>query len=302
MRNNFEVSVVIPNYNTEYLLKKNLPRVLIAKNFPANKIKEIILVDDASPDESADVVKREFKEIRLIRHKVNRGFSSSVNTGVRSARGQLICLLNTDVIPEEDFLVSVLPHFAKKDVFAVSLNEKGTFAWARGFFKDGYVGHEPGEKTDKPHDTFWVSGGSGVFRRSLWMQLGGMDEKIFSPLYWEDIDLSYRAAKRGLTLIWEPKAKVTHKHEATVSQLPKAYVDRIRERNHLLFIWKDITSPNLTRRHIAFLTTRILRHPGYLRIVFKALARLNAVQKARRKEKKEEKVSDEAIFEKFQNG
>src|SRR3990170_5810053 len=102
MRNNFEVSIIIPNYNTENLLAKNLPYVLKAKNFAANRIKEIILVDDASPDGSAELVKRQFKEIRLIKHKVNRGFSASVNTGARGSQGNLIALLNTDVIPEKD--------------------------------------------------------------------------------------------------------------------------------------------------------------------------------------------------------
>lgn len=301
-KSELKVSIVIPSYNTRDLLRKNLPKVISAKDFKKNNIMEIILVDDASPDDSANVVKKEFPQVKLIRHKVNRGFSSSVNTGARSSKGQLIALLNTDVIPEEDFLVSVLPYFKKRRVFAVSLNEKGGYSWARGFFKDGYVAHEPGEKTNEPHSTFWVSGGSGVFRRDYWMKLGGMDEKVFSPFYWEDLDLSYRAAKRGLELIWEPKAQVVHKHEATVSKLPKSYVDRIRERNHLLFIWKNITSPNLTRRHVVGLIKRFLRHPGYARIVIMALLRGSAVLKARAREKKESKVSDEAIFSTFQNG
>lgn len=293
-----KVSIVIPNYNTALLLERNLPIVLEAANNPKNNISEIILVDDASPDNSASVVKNKFPQVRLIRHKINRGFSSSVNTGVRLAKGDLICLLNTDVLPEPDFLENALPHFENPGVFAVSLNEGG-YSWARGFFKDGYIGHEPGPKDNSNHATFWVSGGSGVFRKSIWVKLGGMDERLLSPFYWEDLDLSYRAAKRGYLLLWEPKARVTHKHETTISRLSPSYVQRIRERNHLIFIWKNLGSPRLFRKHVLGLFSRLVRHPGYIRIVFMAILKIRNIIKARKKEKRETKVSDEAIFARF---
>ena len=297
-RKSLEVSIIIPSYNTEKLLEKNLPKVLAAKKDKRNQICEVILVDDASPDNSAKVVKRKFPGIKLIKHRINRGFSATVNTGARSAKGELLALLNTDVIPEKDFLVSVIPHFKNKQVFGVSLNEKD-YSWAKGRFKDGYIEHEPGRKGSKTMETFWISGGSGVFRRNRWMELGGMDEKLLSPFYWEDLDLCYRATKRGWLLLWEPKAKVVHKHETTIGQLPRKYVERVRERNQLLFIWKNLTSPILFRKHLAGLAKRVSRHPGYLRIIMMALMRLKRVLKARKKEKKEGKISDEAIFARF---
>ncbi len=292
------VSIVIPNYNTAWLLEKNLPIVLAAASNPKNNIVEVMLIDDASFDNSVAIVKNKFPQIRLIRHKINRGFSSSVNTGVRLAEGDLVCLLNTDVLPEEDFLEKVIGHFKNPKVFAVSLNEGG-YSWARGFIKDGYIQHEPGPKDNKIHPTFWVSGGSGVFRRSLWIKLGGMDEKLLSPFYWEDLDLSYRAAKRGYYLLWEPAGKVIHKHEATISRLSPSYVQRIKERNHLIFIWKNLNSPTLFRKHLAGLLRRLVRHPGYIKIIFMALIRIRSIMKARKKEKREAKVSDEAIFARF---
>ncbi len=295
---NLTASIIIPNYNTANLLKKNLPKVLKTLKNKDNKILEIILVDDASPDDSAKVVKKMFPQIRLIKHKINRGFSASVNTGARSAKGKLLVLLNTDVIPAKDFLVSSLPHFKDKNVFAVSFKE-GKFSWAKGMFKDGFINHEPGGVSDKTHETFWVSGGSGMFRRSHWMKLGGMDEKLLNPFYWEDVDLCYRAAKRGLTLLWEPKSEVAHEHEATISKLSKKYVDRVRERNQLLFIWKNLTSPIMFRKHISGLLARLSKHPGYLRIVLMALFRVSIVIRARKKEKKECKVSDEVIFARY---
>ncbi len=293
-----KVSVVIPNFNGEKLLEENLPFVLHAKTNEENHISEIIVVDDYSSDQSVQILKTKFPEIKLIKHKINKGFSSSVNTGVRSAKGELIALLNTDVIPGEDFLVTVLPHFENKNVFAVSLHEK-SYGWARGIFKDGFIVHEPGPEDNKIHNTFWVNGGSGVFRKLHWLKLGGMDEKLLSPFYWEDIDLCYRAAKRGWLLLWEPKAIVTHIHEATISKLPGKSTQRIMERNQLLFIWKNLTSNALSQKHMNGLIKRILKNPGYLIVVLMALTKIKEVLIARKKEKREGFLSDEAIFAKF---
>jgi GT2 family glycosyltransferase len=294
-----KVSIVIPWYNTEFLAGKNLPVILAAAKNPKNKILEIIVVDDGSSDTSAETIKGRFPEIKLIRHRINRGFPASVNTGVRASKGDLICLLNSDVIPQVNFLESVFTHFRDSKVFAVSLNEDGDFSWAKGVFENGFINHSPGPKPVTPHRTFWVSGGSGVFRRKMWMELNGMDEKLFSPFYWEDLDLCYRASKRGYGLIWEPNAKVKHEHEASMQSLPPKFVQRIRERNQLIFIWKNLTSTRLMWRHVSGLSKRIMTHPGYLRIFFMALTKIGPVLKARAKEVKESKVSDEAIFARF---
>lgn len=298
-RKKLSASIIIPYYKTPHLLPKNMPSVVAAMKYKKNRIKEIILVDDGSKDACAKILKRDFPEVKLITHKVNRGFSATVNTGARSSSGDLLVLLNTDVIPNKDFLVPTLTHFKNKDVFAVTLHERG-FGWAKGKFEKGFVGFEKGKENNKVSDTFWVSGGSGVFRRSTWMKLGGLDEELFSPFYWEDLDLSYRASKRGYGLVWEPGSWVFHKHESTMKSLPdQKRVNRIRERNQLIFIWKNITSNQLITKHINGLTRRVISHPGYFRIVAMAAYRLPKILKARRKEVKESKVSDEAIFGKF---
>lgn len=293
-----KASIVIPNFNGEVLLAKNLPYVIKALDNKENNISEIIVVDDGSWDKSIKLLKDNFPQVKVIKHKVNRGFSAAVNTGVRGSSGDLIVLLNSDVVPSEDFLVNTLPNFKNPKVFAVSLHEKG-YGWARGGFKDGYIQILPGEEGESFHESFYVSGGSGVFRRSIWMELGGMDEELLSPFYWEDIDLCYRAAKRGYIVGWEPDSHVVHNHESTISKLSKSYVARIKEKNQLLCIWKNITSPSLTRKHILGMFTRILKHPGYIKVVLMALGRLQVALRKKKKEIKESKVSDEAIFTRF---
>ncbi len=294
-----KVSIIIPNYNGENLLKTNLPFVLRAKDFENNKIEEVIVVDDGSKDKSLEMLRKDFPWVKTIKHRVNRGLSAAINTGVRAAKGDLICLLNSDVVPGSNFLESVFPYFHKPKVFAVSSNEAGSSGWTRGFFADGFVGYVSGQKSQGSHDTFWVGGNGGIFRRDVWMGLGGMDEKLLSPFYWEDVDLCYRALKRGYRLVWDSDAKVTHIHETVINQLPKNYVQRIMERNQLLFIWKNITSANLFRKHLFGLFKRSIKHPGYIRVVLLALGRISILIRERSKEVKEARVSDESIFSRF---
>ncbi len=293
--NGLKVSVIVTNYNGKDLLEKNIPFILIAKNKKENRIEEIIVVDDASKDESVDFIKSNFPEIKVIRHTKNRGFIASTNTGARSAKYPLLVLLNSDVMVSDDFLVSVIPLFIDKNVFAVSIHEQG-FGNALGEFKNGYFIHSSGKETNQVKNTLWVNGGSGIFRREYWMKLGGMDEKLYSPFYWEDVDLGYRALKRGYNLLWDPNSKVIHEHESTMKNVSKNYRNLIQQRNNLIFIWKNITSPSLIKKHIVALFTRIAKHPGYLIVFIMALIKSGKILKARRKEKKESKVSDEAIL------
>jgi GT2 family glycosyltransferase len=295
------VSVVIPNWNGQSLLQKNLPHVLSAKAFKKNHILEVIIVDDGSTDESVKLLKKEFgTKIRLIKHTKNRGFASSVNNGVRMSKGRLVCLLNSDVVPSKDFLVAAVPHFIEKSVFAVGLHEKGAGP-AVGFFRNGFIEHKGGTESTKEQFSFWANGGSAVFRRSQWMELKGLDEELLAPFYWEDVDLGYRAWKHGYKIVWEPKSVVVHEHESTINKtnFQVTFMNRVKERNQLLVIWKNITSDKLFRNHIQGLIKRILSHPGYLKVVFSALKYRKLVLSKRAREKKESSVSDEAVFAKF---
>jgi GT2 family glycosyltransferase len=293
------VSIIVPNINGRNILEKNLPKLFEAVDNPKNNIMEVILVDDGSWDDSVSFIKRVYKDkIKLITHKKNRGFSAAVNTGVRAAKGDLLLLINTDVIPSRDFLEPILPHFKNPKVFAVSSHEKG-YGSAKGWFENGYIQLGMNSESEGPVPSFYVSGGSGVFRRKIWNELGGMDEKLLSPFYWEDIDLCYRATKRGYLNLWEPKSSVTHKHESTISKFPKTYVARVKERNQLLMLWKNIHSHNLIRRHIMGVVSRILHHPGYLRIVLMAMGRFKIMYESRKREIRFSKISDEEVFSRF---
>jgi GT2 family glycosyltransferase len=281
-----EVSIIIPNWNGEVLLQKHLPHVVTTH--PG----EILVVDDASTDSSVRIVEK-FKNITLLKNKGRLGFVKSVNRGVQAAKGGIVVLLNNDVTPQKDFLRPLIIHFQKPDSFAVSCHEPD-FSWAKASF-DGFVKHLPGPKTDKTHVSFWASGGSAAFSKEKWQILGGMDS-IYKPFYWEDIDLSYRAWKRGWKILWEPASIVHHNHGGTVEKYySKSYREYISQRNQLIFIWKNITSEKLFSEHKKALFKKLAQ--GQLwRPFLGASLFIPQILKKRAIEKKEGKVTDEEIF------
>jgi GT2 family glycosyltransferase len=225
----------------------------------------------------------------------NLGFASTVNTGVRKAKGDIVVLLNTDVVPERGFLKPLLAHFKDKKVFAVGCMDKsiengkivkrgrGVAWWDRGFLV-----HRRGE-VDKT-DTFWVSGGSGAFRKSIWNKLGGMDE-LFNPFYWEDIDLSYRAQKAGYKILFEPKSVVVHEHYkgAIKSRFSPFQTRTIAYRNQFYFVWKNITEKKLIISHILWMPYYFVKFLSRLDLaffvgLFKAVLNLDSVINSRRKD------------------
>jgi GT2 family glycosyltransferase len=294
----FTVSVIIPIFNSEKLLEKNIPALIRASNYTDNNILEIIIVDDGSRDESVNFLKKNYPKIRLFKHKINRGLPAAINTGVRAAKGNLVLLIHADVVPEKDFLIPIFKHFNNDNVFAVSsyVNKSGI---SKGSFSSGFIKLFIAEGTSEFANSFYVSDGCGVFRRDIWMELNGMDEKLYSPFHWEDVDICYRAEKRGYINIWEPDSHVVHNRESNKDKFPKNYVQKIRERNQLLLIWKNIHSPTLMRRHFIGILRKILRHPGYFSVIFMALMKIEITLRERKKEIKASKVSDEAIFSRF---
>ncbi len=306
-----KISIIIPNFNSKNLLQKNLPKVLDVVGNDA----EIIIVDDASIDGSADYIKKQIDiikthKIKLIENKKNLGFSSTVNRGVKEAGREIIILLNTDVCLEPDFLQPLISHFIDPHVFAVGCLDKSiengeTILRGRGLGKwqRGFLIHRRGE-VDKTN-TLWVSCGSGAFRKSLWEKIGGLDE-IYNPFYWEDIDLSYRAQKSGYDILFEPKSRVLHRHEEGVirQNYSLIQVKTIAYRNQFIFVWNNIDDLDLLLSHLFwlpyhFLKAAINRDTAFINGFISALWKLPQILISRQRLSKFFKKSDTEVLEKF---
>ena len=287
-----KVSVVVPAYNGQKMLAKNLPKIL------AMGADEVIVVDDASTDRTAHFITRNFPKIKLICHIRNTRFPQAVNDGFRSASGDIVILLNQDASPHADLLKNILPHFQNPQIFSVTFNAQ-IQSWAKGSFKNGFLEFTNGTIDNKIHPSLWGAGGAAAFRKSIWAELGGLDI-LFTPGYFEDMDIGIRAQKRGYQIIWDPKAIISHPSpESTYKTvLSPKYLNLIKDRNYLLVQWKNLDAVNIGLHMIALLA-RILTHPGFALPTLMALIRLPHVIRFRISEKPYLKISDEKLFAKF---
>lgn len=288
-----KVSIVIINWNGAEKLKKYLPEILKVRG-----VKEFLVADDHSTDNSIEVV-RSFPNVRLIEREKNEGFSSNANTGVKAASGDLVFLLNPDAVPSINCVEKTLPYFKDSNIFSVGCNTGGNWSWAK--FEKGFFWHYVKDGDPETHQTLWVRGGSGIFRKDVFKKLGGMDEML-NPYYEEDLDLGYRATKRGYKNLWVKECKVTLSDDKGVIELNtrKQKINKIAQRNQLLFIWKNITSEKLFSEHKKVLAKMLVTKPGYWEVFLSALKKWDEVKKRREIEKKEEKFTDEEILGLFQ--
>lgn len=304
------IDVIIPNYNGFALLKENLLKVIESvKQYKGS----IIIVDDCSENKEfeslADFIKKlDNKSIILLRNEKNLGFSSTVNRGVAESNANFVVLLNTDVVPEKNFLEAALSDLEEnKNLFGVGMMDQSieggkTILRGRGLasWKKGFLQHRRGEVDNS--DTFWVSGGSSVIRRELFVKLGGLDT-LYDPFYWEDIDLSYRARKSGYELRFERKSVVEHRHlEGSIKKHYNNFqIKTIAYRNQLIFVWKNITDMNLIASHLLWLPyhilTSILRFDISMSLgLILALVRFPAIIGKRSEQKKFYKIGDSALL------
>ncbi len=301
-----KISVVIPNYNGANLLAKNLPQVI--KNCPGC---QIIVVDDASQDDSVNFIKTNFKKIKLIVNQKNLGFQKTVNRGANVAKGDLLLLLNSDVSPQKDFLKNALPHFNPPNVFAVGLcdlsHEDGKIVKrGRGgaTFRKGFLNHFAQDIKDG--ETLWVSGGSGIFVKKIFQELGGFDP-IYAPFYWEDIDLSFRARQKGYICIFEANSYVDHYHEeGAIKKTTKPFkIKVISYRNQFIFVWKNFSDPLFLLEHLLYLPYHLVKAAlsgdwAFVLGFAKALAKIPWIVQNPQYQVQKKMVSERDVIKKFE--
>lgn len=248
------LSIVIVNYNGLRFLDECIAS--IAAHVQCSH--EVIIVDNASADDSVAYIERNFPHVHLIRSAVNTGFTGGNNIGVRAARGELVLLLNNDT-------KLLTPIDAAVEAFQdASLGALGVHL----FYGDGRnqpsVGYEhtparivlswvglpsvaglptvfrrtetSADFYDRSHaDVAWVSGAFLLTRRTLWNAIGGLDERYF--MYVEDVDYCKHVQLQGFRVAYLPEVRVCHYEGAGKAWIGQAALTRT-VRSYKLYLTK----------------------------------------------------------------
>ena len=243
-----QLSVIILNYNVRYFLEQC---VLSVQKALESIDGEIIVVDNNSQDDSCEMMKLRFPNVKLIQNKENLGFPKGNNMAVAQAKGDYICILNPDTVVAEDTFEKVL-NFAQKQINLGIIGVKlidGTGHFLpeskRGiptpfvaftkisslykiFPKSKLFGRYYAEYLDE-NETGKAAifvGAFMVLKRELYNEIGGFDENCF--MYSDDIDLSYQVLKQGKSNYYFHETSVIHyKGESTIKD--ETYMKRFQE-------------------------------------------------------------------------
>lgn len=267
------ISVIISTYkNTELFLnnlKHNLQylqgcEIIIVNDDPTTSINTSINTSIKKYVALSHGREKVVQNLVLVENKKNLGFGESINMGVKKAKGEYLMLLNNDVLLSNNNYQLAINHFRNNpSLFAVSFAQKekdGTVVgknhlyWRKGFYQHERI------KDNIPGENGWAEGGSCLIDKKKFLALGGFD-KIYAPFYWEDIDLSQRARKKGWSIIFNPKIEVIHHHESTIGKYyDQKKIEIIAFRNQLIFTWKNLTNFNQKIEHYYYLFIFLIKN------------------------------------------
>lgn len=240
--------VTIPCHNGAHYIKDLIPSLQRGKVKPDL----IIIVDNGSKDGSADIIRKEFPQVKLLEYKQGLGFAKASNLGLKEALKNdpdYIFLLNQDIICQEDTLEKLVS-FAQthKDFFILSplilcwpdkdlIQTDGDMMHFLGF---GYSGdYKLPLSQFKPKPFTYASGAAMFFNPVSLKKVGGFDEDLI--MYHEDADLSLRASLLGEKFFLVPSAHVYHRYEEEITDFRWFW----SERNRILTLIKFYKLPTL---------------------------------------------------------
>jgi GT2 family glycosyltransferase len=245
------LSVIIPNWNGA----QHLPTCLDSLRRQTYPHLEVILVDNASHDESVALVRRDYPQVVLVQLDENLGLTGGINRGVQAARGEFIAPLNNDTEvaagwaealvtalldhPEAGMSASKMLLFDRRD----TLHSAGDAYGVDGIPVNRGVWQKDEGQFDDDGYIWGGCGGAVAYRRAMLDDIGLLDEDLF--MYCEDVDLNWRAQLAGYRCVFAPQAVVYHHLSATgAGEIASFYTGR----NTLWVLAKNYPR-ELLRRH-----------------------------------------------------
>ena len=234
--------VAILNYNGKKHLEYLLPTVCAAaKKFLG--VCAVVVLDNQSADDDVAWIEREFPSVQAI-VALKNDFLFSYNWLAHKRSEDILVLLNNDLKVDHDFLAPLIQHFKLPDVFSVSARSydwNGTVVTsgpARLEFKNGFYSWKFDTLRQKTCHTLYASGGFMAVDRKKFLELGGFN-RLFAPAYCEDVDLGFRAWRRGWRCVYEPASIVWHRNQGSWANHSIVSLDSLQLRSLLLMEWSS---------------------------------------------------------------
>lgn len=228
---------------------------------------EVIVVDNGSTDESVAMVQREYPDVQLLALPENYGFVVACNRGAALARGEVLVMLNNDTEAEPGWLEALCraleahPEAGAAASKLLLFDRRDTLHSAGDILGPDFMPANRGvwevDRGQYDHDpwVFGACGGAAAYRRTVWEQLGGFDERLY--MYLEDVDLAWRMQQAGWRTLFVPEARVYHHLSATGGgRIASYYVGR-----NTVLLHRRYLQPHQWLRAL----------PGHARVVWQAL-------------------------------
>ncbi len=249
------VSVVIVHWNERDLLR-NCLLSLQHQDYPEV---EMIVVDNGSTDGTPEMVRREFPRVQLIANAENAGFARGNNQGIRLSKGKYVIVLNADTTAEPAWIRVQVEAMEADPALGLCqgkmmlmrepgrINSVGMVLTREGLVKHLGDGEEDRGQYETASPIFAVSGACACCRRETLDQIGLFDEDYF--IYYEDLDLSWRAWLLGWRCAYVPGAVLHHYRNVTVNRGSAVYwhFRYLNHRNRLWTLWKNFAGSSLLR-------------------------------------------------------
>jgi len=219
-----KASAIIPVWNGRQYLPACLD-ALLAQDYPDF---EVVVVDDASTDGSADFIAENYPQVQLIRNERNLGFAGGCNVGLQAAVGDVLVLLNQDTVVQPGWLEALAEILLTNPDVGIAggkaLYPDGTIQHAGGYVDERGEGSHYGCRQkdvgqfDQMRDVDYVTGATLAITRQPFEAIGGLDEG-FTPAYYEDVDWCHRAQEAGFRVVYAPQAVLIHKEASTIIEM-----------------------------------------------------------------------------------
>ncbi len=233
---NLSYSIVIPNYNGAKFLPGCLDSIA-AQTLPPL---ETIVVDDASTDNSVELIREKYNWVKLIVREKNGLFAVAANDGLDAAQGEVIVLFNNDAEADPNWLAAIDQNLRERpeiDVIAskILLYDKPGYLHAAGDYyrADGVPGNRGAWQEDKgqfdlAEEVFGACAAAAAYRKTALdeVRIDNPDGKVLDEslkMYLEDVDLNLRLRLRGKRTLYVPEARVRHRLSATGGGVRASY-------------------------------------------------------------------------------